>query len=87
MPRRRQLSPWYWVMIAAMAVAGVLLVSHFAFDWGPRWLPLAVSGVVLASNIFTFRMLWKQSDHAAFHPREDDVVKRSSIARKNEPDR
>jgi CHASE2 domain-containing sensor protein len=71
MSRLRQLSPLYWVMLGALAVAGLFLVCHYAFGWGPRWLPLVVLSVVFASNLFTFRMLWKQSDHPAFHADSD----------------
>lgn len=67
MSRPRQLSPWYWVMLGALVLAAVLFVTNLVSGWAPNWLPLAVMLIVLGSNIFTFRMLWRQSDHPAFH--------------------
>ena len=49
-------------------------ISDLVFGWAPSWLMLVVWIVLLVGNIFTFRMLWKQSDHTAFHsrPRSSD---------------
>jgi CHASE2 domain-containing sensor protein len=87
MSRFRPLSPWYWVLLGALVVAGLFLIAHFAFGWGPRWLPLVVMGVVLVSNIFTFRTLWKWSDHPDFHPAKDRIGARPTAPRGTGSDR
>lgn len=61
-------------MLGALVVVGVLWVSDLVVGWAPRSLLPVVMVIVLASNVFTFRLLWKQSDHPAFHkdPRGSD---------------
>lgn len=67
MSHRRKLSPGYWLMLGALVVAAALWVSDLVFRWTSSWLLVAIMVIVLASNIFAFRMLWKQSDNRAFH--------------------
>lgn len=62
-------------MLGALVVTGVLLVTNLVSGWAPSWLPIAVMLIVLGSNIFTIRVLWRQSDPPAFRrdQRSSDV--------------
>ena len=67
MSRSRQLSLPYWVALGALGLIGVFWVTDLVYDWAPKWLALAAIIAVLAVNVFTFRMLWKNSDRPGFH--------------------
>ena len=70
MSRFRKPSPAYWVMLGALLVVGVLWISDLFTGWSPKWFMLVFFGVLFLVNVFTFRTLWKQSDHPAFHPKK-----------------
>ena len=67
MSRLRSLSPWYWVMLSALLVALGVFVSDLFLDWAPKWLTFTATLAPLAAGIYTIRLLWKQTDHPAFH--------------------
>lgn len=67
MSRFRHLSPWYWVVLVTLLVTGALSVANQLLGWEQKWIMFAVPIVFIAASIFTFRMLWKQTDHPAFH--------------------
>lgn len=54
-------------MLSALLVACGVYVSNLFLDWAPKWLTFAASLVPLAAGIYTFRLLWKHTDHPAFH--------------------
>jgi hypothetical protein len=70
MSRLRQVSPWYWVLLVILVASGGLFVANHVLGWGLIWAPIGMFLVTLVTNIFTFRQLWKQSDHPAFHNRD-----------------
>jgi CHASE2 domain-containing sensor protein len=72
MSRFRHLSPWYWVMLGAVVVAGLGYLGAFLFDWMPTWLPLTASLIILAVTAYNFRMLWKQSEPPALRQDRED---------------
>ena len=78
MTRLSRLSPWYWVMLAALVIALVLYVANFVLGWGLAWLSLVLVLVSLVSNVYIFRQLWKQTDHRAFHKPEPDSDAKST---------
>lgn len=59
-------------MLVVLAVALGLYIANRAFEWNLAWLQLVLSVVPLVSNVYLFRMLWKQSDHPAFHGRDGE---------------
>ncbi|MBG6215166.1 hypothetical protein RCH23_003090 [Cryobacterium sp. CAN_C3] len=67
MSRLRSLSPWYWVVLSAFLVACGVFVSDLFLDWAPKWLTFTASLAPFAVSIYTIRLLWKQTDHPAFH--------------------
>ena len=87
MSRLRRISPWNWVMLGALVVAGALLVSDFLVGWAPSWLLFVVLTVVFASNVLTVRMAWKQTDHPAFHPDPRNSGSRPPAPGESESDR
>lgn len=69
MSRLRRLSPSYWVMLGVYVVVGALWVSDLLVGWAPSGLLLpVVLATAFASSVFAFRLMWKQTDHPAFHP-------------------
>lgn len=67
MTRIRRLSPWYWVILGATFLGLGVFVTNLLYDWAPKWLTLVASLIPLVAAIYVGRMLWKQSDHPAFH--------------------
>jgi hypothetical protein len=49
-----------------------LYIANFVLGWGLTWVPLVVALLTLLLCVFTFRQLWKHSDHPAFHTRPPD---------------
>jgi uncharacterized membrane protein YhaH (DUF805 family) len=71
MPSPRRVPFWYWVLLVALVLAGLVYVGTFIFDWLPPWLRLATLGVLFLSLIVTTRMLWVQSEPPATRRRQD----------------
>lgn len=93
MSRVRRLSPWYWVMLSVLLVAWGVFVSNLFLDWAPKWLTSAALLVPLVASVYTFRMMWKQTDHPAFHgrvgstkPPPSDNAKGLSVPPESKPD-
>ena len=57
-------------MLAILIASGGLFFANQAFGWRLTWAPTVMILVTMAANVFTFRQLWKQSDHPAFHNRD-----------------
>ncbi|MBG6214746.1 putative membrane channel-forming protein YqfA (hemolysin III family) [Cryobacterium sp. CAN_C3] len=74
----RKLTPLYRMMLGALFLGLVALVTDTVFDWAPNWLILAFYAILFTSNVYTFRMLWKQTDHPAFHGDKMSLTKVSS---------
>jgi membrane protein implicated in regulation of membrane protease activity len=72
MPRFERVSPWYWVMLAALILAGFVYLGTFFFDWLPAWLRLATLGVLFLSLFVTTRVAWRRSEPPALRRRRDD---------------
>ncbi len=68
MARFRQLSPWYWIVLGALLLLGVVSVANLVLGWEQTWIIVATPLVGIGTSIFTFRLLWKQWDHPSFHP-------------------
>lgn len=59
-------------MLVVLVLALVLFVANRVLDWNLAWMELGLIVVPLVLNIYTFRILWKQSDHPAFHGRDGE---------------
>jgi len=70
MPRTRHLSRWHWVILAAALTFAAVSVANLLFGWDNEWITAALPVVGIATSIYTFRLLWKRSDHPAFHPKK-----------------
>jgi hypothetical protein len=67
MPRIRHLSRWYWAFLIVVLTFTGLAVANQLLGWEQGWIIAALPIVGIATSIYTFRLLWKQSDHPAFH--------------------
>jgi len=70
MTRRRKLGPGYWAAFGALAVAGALIVWNLLTGLAHPWLGLTAAIITVATSLWTFRLLWKQSDPRNRHPGE-----------------
>ena len=88
MSRLRRLSPSYWVILGLYIVVGALWVSDLFIGWAPSGLLLPVLlATTFASSVYTVRILWKQSDHPAFHPDSRSSSSKQPAPRESESDR
>ncbi|MFD3444728.1 hypothetical protein ACFDTO_09040 [Microbacteriaceae bacterium 4G12] len=55
------------MMLVVLAVALGFYIANRALEWNLAWLQLVLSVVPLVMILYVFRVLWKQSDHPAFH--------------------
>jgi hypothetical protein len=79
MSRLRQRSPWFWFLLGGLTVFGGMWVSDLFVEWMPKWLRLVAILFVFLANVYTFRMLWRATDHPAFHPDRAQTPPRSGV--------
>ena len=63
-------------MLAFLVVALGLHIANRVLEWDLAWLQLVLSVVPLVVSVCVFRVLWKQSDHPAFHGRDGERSRR-----------
>jgi hypothetical protein len=69
-PRRRKLTPGYWLACAGLLVAGTMIVWNLLSGLAYPWLTLLSSIITMVTSLWLFRTLWKQQNPLAQHPSE-----------------
>jgi hypothetical protein len=76
MSRFQRVLRGYWAMLVFLVVALGLQIANRVFGWNVAWLQLMLSVAPLVVSVYVFRVLWKQSDHPAFHGRDGERSRR-----------
>ncbi|WP_286276547.1 hypothetical protein [Naasia aerilata] len=66
MPWYRRIPPVSWLVIAALVLAMAVFISQVVFSWAPEWVGFLALFVLAAGIVYSFRVIWKKSDHATF---------------------
>ncbi|WP_419819355.1 hypothetical protein [Glaciibacter flavus] len=69
MPSLRTQSAWFWTLLGALTVGLALAILNVVLGWDQKWIIALLPFLGMAASIYTFRRLWKGSDHPAFHER------------------